>query len=119
MNLEIAVIGVGLARQQAFEFASGRFGPQPLERRLGLGDDRVLTLVLAQFDQLARLVDLALDAPVAADRLVEPGALAQQFLGCLRVVPEVRVFRLRVQLGKAPRRGVPVKDASSAAPATF
>jgi hypothetical protein len=119
MNFEIAVIGVGLARQQAFEFASGRFGAQPLERRLGLGDDRVLTLALAQFDQLARLFDLALDAPVAADRLVEPSALAQQFLGCLRIVPEVRVFRLRVQFGEAAGRGFPVKDASSAAPATF
>jgi hypothetical protein len=118
VNLEIAVIGVGLARQQAFEFASGRFGAQPLERRFGLGDNRVLALALAQLDQLARLVDLALDAPVAADRLVETSAFAQQFLGCLRVVPEVRVLRLRVQLGKAPGRGVPVKDASSAAPAT-
>jgi hypothetical protein len=119
MNLEIAVIGIGLARQQALELASGRFGPQPLERRLGLGDNRVLALALAQLNQLVRLVDLALDPPVAADGLVEPGALAQQFLGCLRVGPEVRVFRLRVQFGKAPGRGVPVKDASSAARATF
>jgi hypothetical protein len=118
MDFEIAVIGVGLAGQQAFEFASSGFGPQPLERRLGLGDDGVLALALAQLDQLARLVDLALDAPVAADRLVEPGALAQQLLGCLRIVPEVRVFGLRVQFGKAPGRGVPVKDASSAVPAT-
>ena len=118
MNFEIAVIGVGLAREQAFQFASRRLDTQPLERRLGLGDDRVLALALAQLDQFARLVDLALDAPVAADRLVEPGALAEQFLGRLRVVPEVRVFGLRVQFGKAPGRGVPVKDASSAAPAT-
>ena len=118
MDFEIAVIGVGLACQQAFEFASGCFGPQLVERRLGLGDDRVLAFALAQLDQLARFVDLALDAPVATDRLVEPGTLAQQFLGCLRVVPEVRVLGLRVQLGKAPGRGVPVKDASSAAPAT-
>jgi hypothetical protein len=118
MNLEVAIVGVSLARQEAFELASRRFGTEPIERRLGLGDNRVLTLGLAQLDQFARFVDLALDAPVAADRLVEPSALAQQFLRCRRVVPQMRILRLRVQLGKAPGRGIPVKDASSAAPAT-
>ena len=118
MDLEIAVVGVGLARQQAFELAPCSLGAQPLERRLGLGDDAGLALGLAELDQLDRLVDLALDPPVAADRLVEPGALAQQLLRARGIVPQVLILGLRVQLGETAGCGLPVKDASSAAPTT-
>jgi len=118
MDLEIAVVCVGLARQQAFEFASRRFGAQPLERRLGLVNDCRFALGLAQLDQLEGFFDRALDPPIAADRLVEPGALAQQLLRRYRVVPQPRILGLRVQLGETAGRGLPVKDASSAAPAT-
>ena len=86
---------------------------------LGFGDDLRLALGLAQLDQFERVVDLALDAAVAADRLVEPGALAQQLLRRGRIVPQARIFDLGVQFGEAPGCGIPVKDASSAAPATF
>ena len=119
MDFEIAVVGVGLARQQAFELAPGGLGAQLFERRLGLGDDPGVALGLAQFDQLDRVRDLALDAAVAADRVVEPGALAQQLLRGAGIVPQARVLGLGVQLGEAPCCGLPVKDASSAAPATF
>ena len=118
MDLEIAVVGVCLARQQAFEFAPGGVGAQPLERRLGLGDDPGFALGLSQFDQLERVGDLALDAAVARNRMVEPGALAQQLLRDAGIVPQARVLGLGVQLGEAPCCGLPVKDASSAAPAT-
>jgi hypothetical protein len=118
MDFEIAVVCIGLARKKALELASGRLGAQPSECGLGFGDDAGLALGLAQLDQLERFLDLALDPPVAADRLVEPGALAQQLLRARRIVPQARILGLRVQLGKAPGRGLPVKDASSAAPAT-
>ena len=73
---------------------------------------------LAKLDQLAGLFDLALDPPVAPDRLVEAGALAQQLFGRSGIVPQLRILGLCVQLGEASGRGLPVKDASSAAPAT-
>jgi hypothetical protein len=118
MDFEIAVIGVGFARQQAFEFASGRLGAQLLERRLGLGDDCGFALGLAKLDQLEGLFDLALDPPVAADGLVEASALTKQRLRRCGIVPQLRILGLRVQLSEASGRGLPVKDASSAAPAT-
>ena len=118
MDFEIAVIGVGFARQQALELASRRIGAQLLERRFGLGDDSGFALCLAKLDQLEGLFDLALDPPVAADRLIEASALAQQFLRRCRIVPQLRILGLRVQLSEASGRGLPVKDASSAAPAT-
>ena len=87
MDFEIAVVGVGLARQQAFELAPGRLGAQLFERRLGLGDDLRLALGFAKLDQFKGVIDLALDPPIAGDRLIEPGALAQQLLRRGRVIP--------------------------------
>ena len=119
MDLEIAVVGIGLARQQAFELAPGRLGAQPFERRLGLRDDARFALGFAELDQLERLVDLALDPQVAADRLIEAGALSQQLLRARGILPQAGVLGLRIQLGETAGRGLPVKDASSAAPTTF
>jgi hypothetical protein len=87
MDFEITVVAVRLARQQAFELTPRRLSPQLSERGLGLSDDLRLALGLAELDQFERVVNLALDAPVAADRLIEPGALAQQLLRSGRVIP--------------------------------
>jgi hypothetical protein len=119
MDFEIAVIAVGFARQQTFELAPRRLGAKLFERGLGLGDDLRLALGFAERNQFERFVDLALDAPIAGNRLVEPSALSQQLLRGGRVVPQARVFDLGVQFGEAPGCRIPVKDASSAAPATF
>jgi hypothetical protein len=87
MDFQIAIVAVGLARQQAFELAPCRLGSQLSERGLSLGDDLRLALGFAERDQLERVVDLVLNAPVAGDRLIEPGALAQQLLRSGRVIP--------------------------------
>ena len=87
MDFQVAIVAVGLARQQAFELAPGRVGAQLSERGLGFGNDLRLALGFAKRDQLERVVDLALDAPVAGDRLVEPGALSQQLLRGGWVIP--------------------------------
>ena len=50
MHFEIAVIGVGLAGEEALELAPRRLGAQLFERRLGLGDDGGLAFRLAQRD---------------------------------------------------------------------
>jgi hypothetical protein len=118
VHFEIAVIAVGFAGKQALELAARRFGAQSVERRFGIDDDGGFAFLLTQFDQLESFADLALDPPVAADRLVELGALAQQLLSRGGIVPQPRVFGLSVQLGKAPGCDIPVKDASSAAPTT-
>jgi hypothetical protein len=46
------------------------------------------------------------------------GALAHQFLRLAGIVPQIRILGERVQLIKAAGRGIVVKDASSAVPAT-
>ena len=87
MDFEIAIVAVGLARQQAFELAPCRLGAQLSERSLGLGDDLRLALGFAERYQLERVVNLVLNSPVAGDCLIEPGALAQQLLRRGGVVP--------------------------------
>jgi hypothetical protein len=78
----------------------------------------VVSLGIAELDQFDRLLDLLGDAPVAVDRAVEPGTLAQDGLGRLGAVPQLRIFGFGVQLGEAAIGWFPVKDASSAAPTT-
>ena len=78
--------------QHCSTYALLRLGVQFGERRLGLGDDRRVAFRLAQFDQFDSVGDLALDAAVAGDRVIEPSALAQQFLRRGRVVPQLGVF---------------------------
>jgi hypothetical protein len=46
MNLEIGVAGVGLAGEQALELALARLLAQPLQRCLGLREDRPVALGL-------------------------------------------------------------------------
>jgi hypothetical protein len=87
---------------------------QHLELALGLGDDAGIAFRLAELDELELLDELARDLAIAADRAIELVALAQQRLGRGRLVPEIRVLGLSVQLVETTRRVVPVKDASSA-----
>jgi hypothetical protein len=114
VDFEIAVIAVGLARQQAFELALGGFRPQFVERGLGFRDDALVALGLAQFDELDRVAVVLLDALIPADQIFQPAALARDLLRRLGVVPEIGRLDLFVQLGETAVRDIPVKDASAA-----
>jgi hypothetical protein len=116
MDFDIAVVGIGLAGEQALELALGRPRPQLPELRLGLGDRALVALGLAQLDQGQRVIQLLLERPIALDGVVEMGALARQLLGRRPVAPEVRILGLGIQLIQPLQRPVPVKDASAATP---
>ena len=63
MDFEIGVVAVGLAGEQRSRPGGARvLGLSCRDRRLGLGDDAVVALGLAQLDQLDIVVELALDA---------------------------------------------------------
>jgi len=118
MHFEIAVVGVRFAGKKALQFAPRGLCAQLFQGRLRVGDDGSLALGLTQLDQLDGFGDLPLDPLIAADCVVEPGALAQQLLRRSGIIPQPRVLGLRVQLGEATVCRLPVKDASSAAPTT-
>jgi len=116
MDLDIAVVAVGLAGEQALQLALSRPRPQRLELRLGLGDRTLVALGLAQLDQGQRVIQFLLERPIGLDGVVEMGALARQLLRRRPVVPEVGVLGLGVQLVEPLQCPIPVKDASAATP---
>jgi hypothetical protein len=85
---------------------------------LGIGQHALVAFGLGQLDQLERLLVLTLQRAVGSDRLVEMRAFAQEPLRLVGVVPELRILGERVQLVEASRCGIPVKETSSAVPAT-
>ena len=118
VNFEIGVVIVGLARQQRFELAPRHFGLEIAQGGFGLGDDFLILLRLAELDHRHLIVELLLHAGERAEIVVERGALAHHAAGGLRIVPEIGVFGLTVQLCKPGARFIDVKDASSAATTT-
>ena len=75
----------------------------------------LIVLGLAELDHRDLVIELLLDARNRAELVVERGALLHQPAGALRVVPQIGIFGLPVQLGQPRARLVDVKDASSAA----
>ena len=118
MHFEIAIVAVGFARQQRFQFAARDFDFELAQARFRFGDGFGVVLALAKLDQSDLIVELLLDPGERGDLLVERGALLHQPACPLRIVPQIGVFGLPVQFGQSRARFVEVKDASSAAPMT-
>ena len=118
MDLDIAVVSVGLAGKQRLELAAGDLGLELLERLLGVGDGLGILLGLAELDHGDLVVELLLDAADGGELILERGALLHHALRALLVVPQARVLGLLVELLETLARLVEVKDASSAARAT-
>ena len=80
MNFEIAVVGVGLARQQRLQFAPRHLGAQPLERGFRLADGFFVFFGFAELDHGELVVELLLDAADGVELVVERVALAHHAL---------------------------------------
>ena len=115
MHFEIGIEAIGLARQQRFQLAARDFLLQGFERVLGLDHHAFVVLGFAERDHFDIVVELTLDLADAFERIHQRGALLHQLLGLLGIVPEIGIFGELVQLGKASRGCLDVKDASSAA----
>ena len=118
MHFEVTVIGIGLARQKRFQLAAGHLGLEASERGFGLADGLVVLFRLAELDKRELILEFLLDAADRLELIVQRITLAHHVLRARLIVPEIGVFRFLVQFGEASRRGVDVKDASSAAART-
>jgi hypothetical protein len=78
----------------------------------------LITLVITKLDETELVVELARDPTIAVDGVIQLVALAQERLRGFRLVPELRVLSLGVQLLEPACGVIPVKDASSAGPGT-
>jgi hypothetical protein len=99
VHLEIGVVAVRLAREQALELALCRLLAEPLQRRLGLLEDRLVVLGLGELDQAQCVLELALDLAITLDSALEARALTQQRLRRRGLLPEVRVLDEGIELG--------------------
>ena len=118
MDFQITVIAVGLAREQAFQLALGRYPGQGLQRLFGLGLHIRVAFLGGKFQQFAGIRKFAFHPAKTIYGGFQPGALAHDFLGPDLVVPQVGVFGQGVQFGQSFFRRAEVKDASSAIPVT-
>ncbi len=118
MHFEVTVIGIGLARQKRFQLAAGHLGLEASERGFGLADGLVVLFRLAELDKRELILEFLLDAADRLELIVQRITLAHHALRARLIVPEIGVFQFLVQFGEASRRGVDVKDASSAAART-
>jgi len=73
---------------------------------------RFVTLGLGHLEKLDIVVQLLLDGPGGADRLLQPATLAHHLLRRLGVIPQRRVLDLRVELVEPPQRAVPIEEAA-------
>ena len=110
IDLDIGVVGVGLAGQQRRDLvalgALGELG-QALDRVV---DQALVALGVGHLHQLDRVGQLALDRARRAHRSVEPLALAHHFLRRLGIVPQRRVLDLGVELLQPALGAVPVEE---------
>ena len=79
------------------------------DRGLGVGDDGLVALGLAELDQLLLVGEVLGESLVAVEGVGERLAVAHQPLGAGRVVPEVRVLGHRVQLLEPVLGGLPAE----------
>jgi hypothetical protein len=118
MDFEEAIEPVSLAGEQRLQLQLLRPFGQLRQRGLGVGQDRLITLGLGQFDQLGIVAQARFEGFVVADLALQLGALAHHPLRLGRIAPQLRRFGERVQLRQADLRGIEVKATSSAARAT-
>ena len=118
VNFDEGVVGVSLAREQRLDLPALAFGLQGLELGNALGLDLCIALGFREFDKSHRVLELPLKARKAIQAIFKLRALAHDLLRGVGIVPEIGVFDPGIQFGQAARRGIDVKDASSAVPWT-
>jgi hypothetical protein len=98
------------SREQGLDLVALRPIGQRRQRGDGIVDQGLVALGLGHLHQLDRVVELFLDRPSGADRLVEATTLPHHLLRGLGIVPQVRVLDPGVELVEAPERSVPVEE---------
>jgi len=112
IDLDVAVVAVGLARQQGLELGPPGHLLQPPQLLAGVVQGGLVALHVGQFGVLQGVLELALQGLHRLDRIGQAGALAHDRLGVVRPIPQGRVLDPGVQFVEFTERGLPVKDAS-------
>ena len=119
VDLDIGVVGVRLARQQALDLAPLRLLGQCAQRRHAVRDHRRIAIGLGHGSISSSVSETSCSSvrtPVHLRGQLVP--LAHHLLRGGGIIPELRILGARVQFGEAALGDIPVKDASSAVRST-
>ena len=110
LNVQVAVVGVHLAREHATEFQLGQFGVQLVE----FGNDFVYGAFVVFFhrhvEQFFHVDDAGLEFLQGGDDLIQGDPLTAQVLGFFRGVPDGGVFQFAIDFVEAFALQIEVKD---------
>ena len=110
IDLDIGVVGVGLAGEQSGHLVALGAIRQRRQRVDRFVDQGAIPLGFGHLHQLDRIGELLLDRASRADRLVEPSPLAHHFLRRLGIVPQRLVLDLGVELVEPLHRPVQIEE---------
>ncbi len=101
VDLDVAVVAVGLARQQGLQLGPRGLGPQPFQLLPGLLQRSLVPLGVGQLGEAHRVDDAGLQLAHRLDLGGQAVALAHQGLRFLRPVPQGGILRARIQFVEA------------------
>ena len=96
MDFDVAVIAIGFACEERFDFGLARFFARGFERGFSFADNIGVAFGFAHLDQFDIVVERGFEAKIGIDRIFKTRALAHQVLRLGGVVPEIGVFGLGV-----------------------
>ena len=110
LDVQVGVIDIHLAAEHAAEFQLLEQRHQAVDFLLHLGDRVGVVFGGGQLQQVSRVAGAGGELFDGADHALQRRALAPQFLGALRVVPDAGLRQLQFYLGEALLAEIKVKD---------
>ena len=112
MNFQVTIVGIGFARQQAFDALLFHALGNPLQGRHGILDQLFLTFCFGKLGKFNAVGKLGFGLTHTLNGRGQTRALAHQRLRLLGIVPEIRILREVLDFLEPYDGIVPVKDAS-------
>jgi hypothetical protein len=100
LDVEVGVVGVGLAGEHAAEFEFGKLGFESIDILGNLRQGIGIVLFRGHRHQLTGVGDALLQDIDGVHHIGQRGALAAQRLGALGIVPDLGVGQFQFDLGQ-------------------
>ena len=117
MDLDVAIIRIGLAVEQRLELHLSDFFNACPKRSFRFHAHRLIAFAFRHLVQFQRIGKTTRHPLETADDVIHPRALAHHLLRLFLIIPEVRVFRLCIQRLGGFQQVIPVKGTSLTNPA--
>ena len=112
VDLDIAVVGVGLARQQRRDLVALGLVGEIAQCLHAVVDQPVVAFKLRHLDQFDRVLEVGFDLARRRDGFLQSATLAHHFLRRLGIVPQRRILDLVIKLRQPPVGLVPIEESA-------